>query len=119
VWRLGTISLAGDGLVETPGSPGDGMVTSETTYVKLNIGAPMNRGAVGVNSIRDYIRIHGGYQVDPVASPKWVMMPDGSAKRTRDQEVAIYTFLVPTTERIKIVDHVKQEGFHVIDVLPG
>jgi hypothetical protein len=46
-------------------------------------------------------------------------MPDGSAKRTRDQEVAIYTFLVPTTERIKIVDHVKQEGFHVIDVLPG
>jgi hypothetical protein len=95
------------------------MVTSETTYVKLNIGAPMNRGAVGVNSIRDYIRIHGGCQVDPVASPKWVMMPDGSAKRTRDQEVAIYTFLVPTTERIKIVDHVKQEGFHVIDVLPG
>ena len=90
----------------------------ETTYVKINIGAPMNRGVFKVESIRDYVRKHGGYQVNPVASPKWVLMPDGSAKRPRDQEVAIYTFLVPVNERIKIIDHLKKEGYHVIDVVP-
>ena len=42
-------------------------------------------------------------------------MPDGSTKRFRDQELAIYTFLV----RTKIVAHVKQEGYRVIDVLPA
>ena len=57
-------------------------------------------------------------QVDPVASPRWILTPNGSAKRPRDQEVAIYTFLVPVNERIRIIDHVKQEGYHVIDVIP-
>jgi hypothetical protein len=90
----------------------------ETTYVKINVGAPMNKGAVEVTSIRDYIRAHGGYQVDPHTSLKWEVMPDGSTKRFRDQEVAIYTFLVPQNERTKIVAHVKQEGYRVIDVLP-
>ena len=46
------------------------------------------------------------------------MISDGSVRRARDQEVAVYTFLVPETERPKIVDHVKQEGYHLIDVLP-
>ena len=90
----------------------------ETTYVKLNVSAPMNKGGIDVGSIRDYIRAHGGYQVEPLATPTWALMPDGSTKRARDQEVAVYTFLVPTTERAKIVDHVKQEGYHLIDVLP-
>ena len=89
----------------------------ETTYVKINIGAPMKRGTFEVDSIRDYVRNHGGYQVDPVASPRWILTPDGSAKRPRDQEVAIYTFLVQVNERIRIIDHVKQEGYHVIDVI--
>jgi hypothetical protein len=93
-------------------------VPPETTYVKINIGAPMNRGTFEVDSIRDYVRNHGGYQVDPVASPRWILTPNGSAKRPRDQEVAIYTFLVPVNERIRIIDHVKQEGYHVIDVIP-
>jgi hypothetical protein len=93
-------------------------MTSETTYVKINIGAPMNQGAVEMSSIRDYIRAHGGYQVDPLAAPKWVVMPDGSTKPSRNQEVGIYTFLVPQNERTKIIDHVKKESYHVIDVLP-
>ena len=90
----------------------------ETTYVKLNIGAPMNKGAIDVSGIRNYIRAHGGYQVEPLAPSRWALMPDGSTKRARDQEIAVYTFLVPTTERAKIVDHVKQEGYHLIDLLP-
>jgi hypothetical protein len=93
-------------------------VAQETTYVKLNIGAPMSQGVVEVKRIREYIRAHGGYQVDPVASPNWVLMPDGSTRSARRQEVAIYTFLVPQNERKKIADHVKQEGYRVLDVLP-
>ena len=93
-------------------------VEQETTYVKLNIGAPMSQGVVEVKRIREYIRAHGGYQVDPVASPNWVLMPDGSTRSARRQEVAIYTFLVPQNERKKIADHVKQEGYRVLDVLP-
>ena len=93
-------------------------VERETTYVKLNIGAPMSQGVVEVKRIREYIRAHGGYQVDPVASPNWVLMPDGSTRSARRQEVAIYTFLVPQNERKKIADHVKQEGYRVLDVLP-
>jgi hypothetical protein len=73
-------------------------VEQETTYVKLNIGAPMSQGVVEVKRIREYIRAHGGYQVDPVASPNWVLMPDGSTRSARRQEVAIYTFLVPQNE---------------------
>jgi hypothetical protein len=93
-------------------------VAQETTYVKLNIGAPMSQGVVEVKRIREYIRAHGGYQVDPVASPNWVLMPDGSTRSARRQEVAIYTFLVPQNEREKIAHHVKQEGYRVLDVLP-
>ena len=37
---------------------------------------------------------------------------------SRDQEVAIYTFVVPKTARAKIVGQVKQEGFRLVDVLP-
>jgi hypothetical protein len=66
--------------------------------VKLNIGAPMSQGVVEVKRIREYIRAHGGYQVDPVASPNWVLMPDGSTRSARRHEVAIYTFLVPQNE---------------------
>jgi hypothetical protein len=91
----------------------------ETTYLKINVGAPMNRGVVNINIIRDYIIAHGGYQVLPHASPKWEVMPDGSIKRFRDQQVAIYIFLVPQNERIKIAAHINQEGYHVIDVLPN
>ena len=93
-------------------------VEQETTYVKLNIGAPMSQGVVEVKRIREYIRAHGGYQVDPVASPNWVLMPDGSTRSARRHEVAIYTFLVPQNERKKIAHHIKQEGYHVLDVLP-
>ena len=89
----------------------------ETTYVKINVGAPLNKGVVDVSSIRDYIRARGGYQVQP-ASPNWELMPDGSIRRSRDQEVAIYTFVVPKTERAKIVAQVKQEGYRLVDVLP-
>ena len=91
----------------------------ETTYVKLNIGAPMSQGVVEVKRIREYIRAHGGYQVDPVASPNWVLMPDGSTRSARRHEVAIYTFLVPQNERKKIAHHIKQEGYHVLDLLPN
>jgi hypothetical protein len=93
-------------------------VAQETTYVKLTIGAPMSQGAIEVKRVREYIRAHGGYQVDPVASPNWVLMPDGSTRSARRQEVAIYTFLVPQNERKKIAHHVKQEGYHVLKVLP-
>ena len=75
-------------------------------------------GVVEVKRIREYIRAHGGYQVDPGASPNWVLMPDGSTRSARRQEVAIYTFLVPQNERKKIAHHVKQEGYHVLEVLP-
>jgi hypothetical protein len=60
-------------------------VAQETTYVKLTIGAPMSQGVVEVKRIREYIRAHGGYQVDPVASPNWVLMPDGSTRSARRQ----------------------------------
>ena len=93
-------------------------MAKETTYVKLHIGAPMNQGAVEVKRVRDYIRTHGGYQVDPVASPNWVLVSDGSIRSVRRQEVAIYTFLVPRSLRRKIAYYVKQEGYHVLDVLP-
>jgi hypothetical protein len=81
--------------VELINPEGEEGVAQETTYVKLNIGAPMSQGVVEVKRIREYIRAHGGYQVDPVASPNWVLMPDGSTRSARRQEVAIYTFLVP------------------------
>jgi hypothetical protein len=68
----------------------------------------MNRGVVEAKKIREYITAHGGYQVDPIASPNWVLMPDGS----------IYTFLVPRNERKEIAHYVKQEGYRVLDVLP-
>ena len=90
----------------------------ETTYVKLHIGAPMNQGVVEVKKARDYIRAHGGYPVDPTASPNWLLMPDGSIRSARRQEIAIYTFLVPRNVRRKIAYYVKQEGYHVLDVLP-
>ena len=93
-------------------------MAQETTYVKLHIGAPMNQGVVEVKRVRDYIRAHGGYQVDPVASPNWVLMPDGSIRSVRRQEVAIYTFLVPRNVRKKIANYVKQQDYHVLDVLP-
>jgi hypothetical protein len=92
--------------------------SAEQLAVKLNIGAPMSQGVVEVKRIREYIRAHGGYQVDPVASPNWVLMPDGSTRSARRHEVAIYTFLVPQNERKKIAHHIKQEGYHVLDVLP-
>ena len=58
-------------------------VPRETTYVKINVGAPLNKGVVDVSSIRDYIRARGGYQVQP-ASPNWELMPDGSIRRSRE-----------------------------------
>ena len=61
---------------------------------------------------------HGGYQVDPVASSNWVLVPDGSIRSVRRQEVAIYTFLVPRSLRRKFAYYVKQEGYNVLDVLP-
>ena len=78
-------------------------VEQETTYVKLNIGAPMSQGVVEVKRICEYIRAHGGYQVDPVASPNWVLMPDGSTRSARRHEVAIYTFLVPQNVRLGVL----------------
>jgi hypothetical protein len=96
----------------------EGAVAQETIYVKINIGAPMNRGLVEAKKIREYITAHGGYQVDPIASPNWVLMPDGSTRSARREEIAIYTFLVPRNERKKIAHYVKQEGYHVLDVLP-
>jgi hypothetical protein len=93
-------------------------VAQETTYVKLHIGAPMNRGVVEVKRVRDYIRAQGGYQVDPIASPNWLLMPDGSIRSARRQEIAIYMFLVPRNMRRKIAYYVKKEGYDVLDVVP-
>jgi hypothetical protein len=63
----------------------EGAVTQETIYVKINIGALMNRGVVEVKKIREYITAHGGYQVDPIASPNWILMPDGSTRSARER----------------------------------